>query len=126
MAEGAEALAVAAMTTNPATPAVPESAAPKWPEPTRETPLDQRFWVYHEANPVLYDTLARLALTAVQQGKRHIGAKALWERMRWELWMAADGDEFALNNNFTSRYARLLMAREPELRGVFELRELRS
>lgn len=114
------------MTTNPATPAVPDSAAPKWSEPTRITLLDLRFWAYHEANPVLYDTLARLALEAVRQGKRRIGAKALWERMRWELWMAADGDDFALNNNFTSRYARLLMAREPELRGVFELRGLRS
>ncbi len=38
------------------------TAAHEWPEPTRVTPLDLRFWAYHEANPVLYETLVRLAL----------------------------------------------------------------
>ena len=88
--------------------------------------LDARFERFHEENPTVYATLARLAREAVRRGKKRIGAKALWERMRWEFFLATTDEEFKLNNSFTSRYARLLMEREPDLAGVFELRELRS
>lgn len=40
--------------------------------------------------------------------------------------MRTHGDEFKLNNNFRSHYARALMQRERELAGFFELRRLRS
>jgi hypothetical protein len=95
-------------------------------EPGRASALDLAFWTFHASNPAVYETLARLARDALARGKRRIGAKALWEVMRWEVWLATEGDEFNLNNNHTSRYARLLMARETDLRGVFVLRELRS
>lgn len=35
-------------------------------------------------------------------------------------------EQWKLNNNFTSRYARLLLENEPELEGLFEIRSLRS
>jgi hypothetical protein len=40
--------------------------------------------------------------------------------------LPADGEEFKLNNNYTSRYARLLMEREAGLSGLFATRELRA
>ena len=96
-------------------------------EPGRTSALDLDFWGFHEANPAVYEALAKLARSALGRGKRRIGAKALWEVVRWDMWLATEGDEeFNLNNNYTSRYARLLMARETDLRGVFVLRELRS
>jgi hypothetical protein len=40
--------------------------------------------------------------------------------------MKTVGDDFKLNNNYHSRYARLIMEREPGLDGFFETRGLRS
>lgn len=36
------------------------------------------------------------------------------------------GEPFKLNNDFRSRYTRLLMQQEPELQGFFETRTLRE
>lgn len=91
--------------------------------PTR---LDLEFEAFHRANPRVYATLARLARQAVAAGKRRVGIKMLWEVMRWEMWITTTDDAFRLNNNWPSRYARLLMQREPDLAGLFETRELRS
>lgn len=93
-----------------------------------DTRIGQKFAAFHRENPRVYAALRELALAAVRRGKKKIGAKALWERLRWDLWIEArDGDdpEFKLNNVFTSRYARLLMESEPELAGAFETRVLR-
>ncbi len=90
------------------------------------TAIDIRFSAFHAANPHVYETLVRLAREAVRRGKERVGIKALWERMRWELWIETDDPEFRLNNDFTSRFARLIMSREPDLAGVFETRTLRS
>jgi len=51
----------------------------------------------------------------------------LWEVLRWNRFLAtADPEAWKLNNNYHSRYARLLMTNNPELAGVFELRELKE
>ena len=39
---------------------------------------------------------------------------------------STDRDGFKLNNNFTSRYARLIEREHPELRGFFRKRRLRA
>jgi hypothetical protein len=48
--------------------------------------------------------------------------------LRWE-WQGATTDpnaEWKLNNNYRSRFARLIMDNEPDLAGVFETRELKA
>lgn len=37
--------------------------------------------------------------------------------------LQTSGDKYKLNNNYTRHYSRLLMSREPELEGFFEVRE---
>ena len=92
-----------------------------------ESQIQQRFLDYHSKNPHVYVTLRRLALEAVQRGQRHIGAKMLWEVMRWNLMMeTSDPEGWKLNNNYCSRYARMLMDQNSDLAGVFETRELRA
>lgn len=97
-------------------------------EPSRDTPFDQTFWAFHEKNPIIYDTLVRLARRALQRRRRQIGVRMLWEAMRWELTVETvdPNSDYKLNDHYTSRYARLMMAREPDLLGAFELRGLRS
>jgi hypothetical protein len=47
--------------------------------------------------------------------------------MRWHMGLATAGDEYKLNNVWTSRYARLLVATYPgEFDGFLELRRLKS
>lgn len=98
---------------------------------TRQMPLptlsrlDADFLAFHEAHPQVYAALVRLTREAVAAGRTKVGAKALWERLRWEFSLHT-GETPNLNNSFTSRYARLIAEREPDLAGVFEFRELRS
>lgn len=58
-------------------------------------------------------------------GVERYGIKALWEVLRYEesVQTTAAASSYRLNNNFTSMYARLLMAQEEDLEGFFELRE---
>lgn len=89
----------------------------------RET-IDERFRAFHAAHPQVLEALVALAREAKARGRERIGAKALWERARWDLWLDAGGEPYRLNNDFTSRYARLIADTHPELAGLFEFRAL--
>jgi hypothetical protein len=88
--------------------------------------LQARFEEFHANNPQVYAELLKLARRARGRGVQRIGIKMLWERLRWELQVETyhpGDDTFRLNNNYHAAYARLLMAENPELRGLFETRE---
>jgi hypothetical protein len=90
--------------------------------------LDQQFTAFHRLNPWVYDTLVTLARDLVDHGQPRIGIGMLFEVMRWHWFMTTIDpvSEFKLNNNYRSRYARLIMDQEPDLFDVFEVRALRS
>ena len=91
-----------------------------------ETPLERRAVAFDAANPDVYDSLVRLAREVKRHGVRRVGMKALFERLRWDHALKTQGARFKLDNGFTAYYARLLMQRNPELRGLFELRKTAS
>lgn len=89
--------------------------------------IETDFWGFHEANPHVYTRLVELARAWVQRrGPRKLGMKMLFEVLRWEVAMRTTGDDFKLNNNYTSYYARLIMERESDLAGIFETRALHA
>jgi hypothetical protein len=91
--------------------------------------LGDRFRTFHEAHPQVYRLLVKFARKWKLAGHKKCGIKMLWERVRWEIGIEGlpDSDEdFKLNNNYHSRYARLIMRQESDLRDFFETRELRS
>ncbi len=88
--------------------------------------IQARFQVYHDAHPEVYEYLLQLAQDLYSRGFRHYGIGALFEKVRWHFSVEKGLEDFRLNNNYRSRYARLMMEREPELDGFFELRELKS
>lgn len=96
--------------------------------PPAAVSIDDQFEAFHLVNPWVYRALVTLTADMVRRGHRRVGMKMLFEVLRWQYQLATDdpSSEFALNNNFTSRYARLIMEQEPELRYVFELRALRG
>lgn len=87
--------------------------------------IEERFLYFHQRNPEVYAHLLRLALQAKRKGRDRIGIKMLWEVLRWNVWLDT-GSTPKLCNDFHAYYARLLMQQEPELAGMFELRELRG
>ena len=90
-------------------------------------PIDVAFAEFYQTNPQVYTDLVALCRRWRTAGNRKIGMKALFEVLRWErgltgAYTATDG--FRLNNNYTSRYARLIMANERDLVDMFETRTL--
>jgi hypothetical protein len=93
----------------------------------RAETIAARFTEFHQANPLVYELLVRFSRELLDRGYHHCGISLIWERMRWEMVLrTADPDGFKLNNDWRSRYARLIMEREPDLDGFFRIRELRA
>lgn len=90
--------------------------------------IQERFVAFHHANPQVFRRLADHAFRLKRRGYERAGIGMLFEVLRWEHMLNAKdpSSEYQLNNNYRSRYARLLMDTYPELRGFFEVRDLRS
>jgi hypothetical protein len=73
----------------------------------------------------VYGHLVRLARKAKDKGRERIGIKMLYEVVRWNVWLET-GTKPKLSNDYHARYSRLIMANEPDLDGMFDLRELRE
>lgn len=90
--------------------------------------IQDKFEEFHEANPWVMDELVAKARELQLLGIERYGIKALFEVLRWEhaKKRVSRNTEFALNNVFTSRYARLIEAEHEDLRGFFSTRELKA
>lgn len=87
------------------------------------TSTAERFEQFHADNPRVYSVLVRLAREWVaDHGHVTLGIRMIWEVARWELIKATRSADFKLNDHYTGYYARLIMACEPDLDGLFELR----
>lgn len=83
------------------------------------------FWSFNARHPQVYGLFKKYALEAKRAGRSRFGIGMIAERVRWFVSVESTGtgdEDFKLNNNLRSCYARLLMIREPELDGLFELR----
>jgi hypothetical protein len=88
--------------------------------------IQERFEEFHKANPRIYDLLVRFALEVKDRGFSRYSIDAIIQRVRWHVTIETKSSDFKLNDHFTSRYARLIMSRVPELDGFFEVRELKA
>lgn len=88
--------------------------------------IQERFENFHSLNPWVYRAICALARDLVARGRETMGIKWLTEVVRWQYARQTRGDDFKLNNDYTSRYARLIMEREPDLATVFRIRKLQT
>lgn len=88
--------------------------------------LDKKFWEFHEQNPQVFKKLEELALQAYTRGRKKIGIAMIFEVLRWNSNLETTGDNYKLNNNYKSRYVRILMEKHPEYKDLFEIRRLHS
>lgn len=90
--------------------------------------IESHFWEFHKAHPEVYDEIVQLARQWRARGDRaKWSIDGAFEVIRWQRRINADArEQYKLNNNYRSRYARLVMDREDDLDGIFETREIRS
>ncbi|MGX1668638.1 hypothetical protein [Streptomyces sp. NPDC055400] len=97
------------------------------PEPASTgVSIQERFESFHQFNPWILEQLEALTADCTERGLRRIGIGMLFEVLRWHYGRATRGEPFKLNNDFRSRYVRMLVDRRPEWSGLFETRELRT
>jgi hypothetical protein len=88
--------------------------------------IQAQFEAFHQLNPWVLRALESLTADYLKRGAARVGIGMLFEVLRWRYATATEGDEFRLNNNFRSRYVRLLIERHPEWAPAFEVRALRT
>ncbi|MGD6751931.1 hypothetical protein [Streptomyces sp. BH105] len=88
--------------------------------------IQAQFETFHQLNPWVLRALETLTADYLKRGARRVGIGMLFEVLRWRYATATEGDEFRLNNNYRSRYVRLLIERHPEWARAFEVRSLRT
>jgi hypothetical protein len=91
--------------------------------------LQERFeeWLATQDGLETYRMVVTRAYNLRRQGFKHYSMKALWESIRLDRDLSAGpGQAFKLNNDYTSRMARRVMADYPDLDGFFEIREVKA
>ncbi len=89
-------------------------------------PIQIKFEQFHADNPWVYRRLEQMTHDLIQRGRTRVGIGMLFEVIRWQVARSTTDIDFKLNNNYRSRYARLLIERHPEWDDIFETRALRS
>lgn len=89
--------------------------------------IDQKFKKYHKDNPRVYDLIVKYSNKVRAAGFKHYGIWAIINQVRWHVDVETqDPDGFKMNNNYCSRYARMVMDNHPHLDGLFRLRQLKE
>ena len=96
------------------------------PDYSPEATIQERYEAWRDANPWIMPTLARLLDDWSAHGGRRVGVKAACEWLRFFYARQIESSDFRVNNSYTSRLARDLIARYPHLASVIETRELRA
>jgi len=88
--------------------------------------IQQRFEEFHYNNPMVYHNLMLLINSAKLRGMKKIGIGMVYEVLRWNYYMrTSDPNSYCkLSNDYRSRYSRLIMQKNPELKGFITTREI--
>jgi hypothetical protein len=90
-----------------------------------KTKLAIKFELFHSSNPHVYQALVTLARRfRAKNRSAQTGISMLYEVLRWEYYLATDSeDDYKLCNSYRAFYARLIMQNEPDLEGIFNLKQ---
>jgi len=94
------------------------------PDAVSGATIQEQFDEFHRLNPSVLANLETLTTDYLRRGRKRVGIGMLFEVLRWQHDLATRGDAFRLNNNYRSRYVRLMLARHPEWECAFHTREL--
>lgn len=80
---------------------------------------------YISRNPKVWDYFQKFAFELINQGSKRLGAKMLFERIRYEAKFRKMSD-FKCDNNYTAEMARKFEKTYPIYKGIFEMRLSKS
>lgn len=86
--------------------------------------LVRTFLAFHRAHPEVFALFEAFTAEAVQHGYQHFGAKAIAERVRWQVALDYADRALKFDNRHTAYFSRLLVLRHPEWASVFRTRAL--
>jgi hypothetical protein len=95
-------------------------------EQTNGKSIQEKFLEFDKKNPLVYRMFCEQINKAIKLGKTKISAKTVLGFVRWEAQFYTIGDEYKINDAFTSRYARKFIADFPKFQDIFNFRNLRS
>lgn len=81
-----------------------------------------RFLKFNRDNPAVFLGLVDITREVKRLRGGQLSIKLCYEGLRFRSYMETTGDPYRLSNSFTAFYARLIMHRCEDLRGVFVLR----
>jgi len=81
------------------------------------------FKAYDAANPDIWTAFKKFTFQLIDKGVACYGAKAIFEKIRFEVTLEKGANAFKLNNNFTAKYARKFMDLYPWHKGFFQVRQ---
>jgi hypothetical protein len=84
------------------------------------------FYKWHNKNPFVWKAIENIFLDKAKNGQKRIGLKEIFEELRQTIIKEKNDDEWKLNNNWTSAYARILAFKYPELSHFLEIRRALS
>ncbi len=86
----------------------------------------RKWWIWHKANPHVYELFKRFTMQAINGGHRNLSAWLIVNRIRWETSIETKGDDFKISNDFIAYYSRLFMHDHPQYKGFFRTKTLKS
>lgn len=99
------------------------------PRTSADTSIAARFERFHKANPHIYEAIVARLRSLRDTGVERTSVKAIVENLRWSPIGVRRTDTvkpFKIQNDFTSRYARLVAERDPDLAVMLEVRTILS
>lgn len=96
-------------------------------EPAPVLTIQEKFDAWIATHPEVEELTVRFTRELIAAGRKKYGMKAICERIRWHFAITQDSSaEWKISNNYTSRLARHVMKKYPDLEGFYDLRPLRE
>lgn len=89
-----------------------------------ETKAFKEFRKYDEENPHIWREFVIKTKEAQGRGYNKISAHFIFQILRWETGVRAEGSNWKVDHNHFPYYSRKFMEEYPESEGIFEIRKL--
>ncbi len=88
------------------------------------SPMMERVYRFHKSHPQVLDFLVRELYDARASGWTRTSLGSLWHYARWVLTRKyrAPGGGFAMDQNLTTHYERIIVILHPDLNGFFKMK----
>ena len=84
---------------------------------------EQKFRIFHEENPEVYDLFKRFCYEAMDKGHTRLSAEMIINRIRWETKIVTTDRDYKINNDYKPFYSRLFIIQHKGYEDFFQLRQ---